>query len=245
VFKSGAITAIGSGGNLQLDGAQARVSIGAGTTNSALSALAVNYGALGLQGDTSNGAGGSTITTTAGLTNYGTIDLDTNDGEGGSALRIGGALINLGVMHIGCNLLGAATTVTATGLASSGTLIVQGNGESGTTTEATLNIAGAAPTVLVGNNTVAGDADWVFKSGGITQIGNSANLVLDGAQARVSIGAGTTNSALTGLASNYGYLGWTATRPMGPADRRSRRRWGSPTSARLASTPATTRAAAH
>ena len=205
-FKSGAITSIGVNGELEIDGAQARVSVGAGTTNSALTTLTANYGILYLRGGTSYGAGGTSVTTKVGLTNFFGMDIDFNGGEGGSSLAIGGQFVNRGLVNIGNNGLSAATTVTAAALANSGTLTLQGNEASGATSQATLNIGGAAPASLTGSTYVRGDADLEFKSGPITSIGGGAVLEIDGAQARVSLGAATTNTALTALAANYGTL---------------------------------------
>jgi hypothetical protein len=88
------ITAIGSGAQLSLDGAQARVSIGAGTTNSALTGLASNAGTFEMEGNTGLGAGGATVTTTTGFANTGNVFIDAFGGEGASTLTLGGALTN-------------------------------------------------------------------------------------------------------------------------------------------------------
>jgi hypothetical protein len=206
-FGSGAITTIETGSSLELDGAQARVSIGAATTNSALSDLSENYGALTMQGDIGYGAGGTSVTTTVGLTNSGTVDIDsTNGGDGGSSLTIGGTLINYHSATIGNTDLGGLTTVKASALFNSGSLTVQGNDTSGTTDQATLAITGATSAALFGSVRVSGDADLEFGSGAITTIETGSSLELDGAQARVSIGAATTSSALSDLSENYGTL---------------------------------------
>src|SRR5580704_661363 len=206
-FASGGIKAIGTGASLELDGSQARVSIGSGTTSTALSGLASNAGTLTMRGDTGLGAGGASVTTTTGFANAGILGVDSiSFGDGGSTLTLGGTLTNSGAVSIGNTGLSAAATVTATGLDNSGTLVVQGNAASGATNLATLDITVAAPTTWTGAARVSGDALLEFKSGGITAIGHNAFLELDGAEARVSIGSGTTSSALTGLASNAGTL---------------------------------------
>jgi fibronectin-binding autotransporter adhesin len=206
-FASGGITAIGTGAVFELDGAQARVSIGSGTTSTALSGLASSAGTFLLSGDTGRGAGGASVTTTTGFSNAGNLEVDSlSFGDGGSTLTFGGTLTNSSAAFIGNIGLSAATTVTASGLDNSGTLVLQGNAASGATNLATLDITAAAPTTATGIIRVIGDALIEFKSGGITAIGSNATLELDGAEARVSIGPGTTSSALSGLASNAGTL---------------------------------------
>jgi hypothetical protein len=93
--------------------------------------------------------------------------------------------------------------VTGTLANAGGIINLQGNATSGTTDQATLNIQGAMPTTVAGQLNLAGDA-LLQVTNGITAIGSGGQLSLAGAQARVSIGAGATNSALTGLASNAG-----------------------------------------
>jgi hypothetical protein len=51
---------------------------------------------------------------------------------------------------------------------------------------------------------IRGDADLEFASGAITAIASGGELTLEGSGARVSIGAGTSSTALTGLATNAG-----------------------------------------
>jgi hypothetical protein len=207
-FGSGAITSISQASSLEIDGAEARISIGAGSTSSALSDLSDNYGTITLQGDTGDGAGGTSVTTTVGLTNAGTLDIDFNGGDGASSLTIGGALDNTatGSLSVGNTALGASTRLDATSLGNAGSLTVQGNDTSGTTDQATLAITGATSAALFGSVRVSGDADLEFGSGAITTIETGSSLELDGAQARVSIGAATTSSALSDLSENYGTL---------------------------------------
>jgi hypothetical protein len=201
-FASGGITAIALGAQLELDGALARVSIGSGTTSTALSGLASNAGTFLLRGSDSNGAGGASLTTTTSFSNAGTLGVDAASGDGGSGLTVGGTLTNTGTATIGNTALGASTTVAATNLVNSGTLILLGNAAGGTADQATLDITGAAPATATGTIIIDGDADLEFVSGGITAIGSGALLELDGAAARVTIGAST--SALSKLATNSG-----------------------------------------
>src|SRR5579883_1712288 len=200
-FGSGALTNIDSTGSLRLNGAGSRVSIGPGTTNSALSGLASNAGILTLDN-------GATVTTTTGLTNSNTIEVDIFFGEGGSTLNVGGTLTNSNTVNIGNTGLSSATTVTAAALSNTGTINLTGNTSSAT--QATLNVAGAAGFGTAGHVTGAvnlqGDALLEFGSGALTNIDSTGSLRLNGAGSRVSIGPGTTNSALSGLASNAGIL---------------------------------------
>jgi hypothetical protein len=200
------ITAIGASSQLSLAGAQARVSIGSGTTNSALTGLANNAGTFIMQGDTGLGAGGATVTTTTGFTNTNNVFIDAiGGGQGASTFNIGSNLTNSGTFDIGVTNLSAPTNVTVGGTLNNtgGTINLQGNAASGTTNQATLNIQGAMPTTVAGQLNVSGDA-LLQVTNGITAIGANSQLSVNGAQARVSIGSGTTNSALTGLASNAG-----------------------------------------
>jgi hypothetical protein len=110
-YAGGAITALGSGAELALGGARARIAVGAETgRNSALSGLADNAGTLVL-------AGGATLATTAGLNNIGTIAIG---GRRGGLLTVGGTLRNSGDLVIGSTSLARAATVTAAGLVSTG-----------------------------------------------------------------------------------------------------------------------------
>ncbi|HKM62973.1 MAG TPA: hypothetical protein VJY39_10835 [Acidisphaera sp.] len=199
------ITTIGNGSALELDGAQARVSLGAGTSSSALSQLSVNDGTLLMRGDSGDGGGGATLTTTTGFTNLGNLWVDYYGQDGGSTLTLGGTLTNSDQTTIGNNSLSASTTVTATGRVNNDALTLQGNNASGTTDEAILDITGAVSSTLTGSVRVGGDADLEVGST-ITAIGNGSGLELDGATARLSLGAGTTSSALSQLSLNDGTL---------------------------------------
>ena len=199
------ITSVASGTTLELDGAQARASIGAATTSTALTGLSLNAGTLSLRGNSGYGAGGAAVTTTTALTNEGTLWVDQYGGDGGSKLAIGGALVNHVTTLIGNGSLTASTTVTATGLSNSGSLTLQGNVTSGTTNQATLDITAATGAATTGFLRIGGDADLELISK-ITSVASGTTLELDGAQARASIGAATTSTALTGLSLNAGTL---------------------------------------
>jgi hypothetical protein len=173
-----------------------------------------DQGALAI--NTTSGSGAA-VTIGGGLNNTGTLSVDTfyqvhliswrplkyvTYSSGGSSLGIGGALTNSGAVDIGNGHLKASTTVTARTLVNTGSITLQG--AFGSTYEATLDITGAAPSTLTGSVTLKEDSLLEFGSGGIKTIGAGASLALYGAQARVSIGAGATDSALTGLSSNAG-----------------------------------------
>ncbi len=205
-FGSG-ISQIGAAGSLVMVGSGARISLGADTTSTALLGLSGNAGLLQLRGNLSQDSGGASVTTTTDFANSGTlyVDVITGNADGGSSLTIGGTLTNTGTVTIGNAAMTAPTTVTAAALNDSGPLILQGNGSANTTNQATLAIAGAAPTTLNASWFVGGDADLEFGTG-ISQIGAAGSLVMVGSGARISLGADTTSTALLGLSGNAGFL---------------------------------------
>jgi hypothetical protein len=205
-FGSGGITSIAAGVELQLDGAQSLITSGGVAGNSGLGKLTTNAGTFDMEGNWSTGPGGSAVTTTVGLTNTGTLALDVYGNDGASSLAIGGILTNRGVVNIGNSSLSADTTVSATSFTNYGSIDLQGNTASKATNQAILAIGAAAPAALTGTVYVRGDADLEFTKSSITSISAGAFLELDGAQAVVSDGAGTTNSALSGLATVTGRL---------------------------------------
>ena len=194
-FHSGGITAIASGADLSLNGADALVALSTAlTTNSALTGLATNAGTLNLSD--------SPFTTTVALNNTGTLEVDYSyygTAGGGSAVAIGGTLTNSGFVEIGNTGITKATTVTAKGLANTGTIDLTG----GAATRATFDSTAAAPATWTGSAILSGDAVLEFASGGITAIGSGAELSLNGALSWVALSTALTgNSALTKLASN-------------------------------------------
>jgi hypothetical protein len=206
-FGSGAITSIASGAQLNETGAQARVAIaGTPNSNSALTTLSSNAGQLMLNN-------GATLTTNPGtnLANSNFLALDFFGSQGGSSLTVGGTLTNTssGTVQVGTSggSLSATSTVSAAALSNSGTIDLFGNTTPGTTNQATMLIAGAAPSSLTGTYNLSGDALLQFGSGAITGIASGAQLNETGAQARVAIaGTPNSNSALTTLSSNAGQL---------------------------------------
>jgi Hint domain len=138
-----------------------------------------------------------------------TIDIDS--GAGGTEFSVGGTLTITSYIDIGNPDLSAATTVSvgAIELNNSADLSLTGSSSA----LATLEIASAAglgtPGELTGQVTIAGDAVLEFDGGGsITTIDDGASLWLIGpnaflADTQQSV---TSNSALTGLATNAGYL---------------------------------------
>ncbi|MCW2275292.1 hypothetical protein GJ654_14800 [Rhodoblastus acidophilus] len=208
-FASGQITTIAGGASLKLDGPSAFIAdAGALTSNSALTGLTTNSGTLSL----SNGAA---IKTTAGLTNTsgGYIYLDVNRNgavvNGGTSLALGGVLTNKGAFSVGSASLMTLDTVTATGVANSGTITLTGGAS--WSSRAVLNVTGVAGFgtvgVLTGQVNLSGNALLEFASGQINTIARGASLMLDGPSALIAdAGALTRNSALNGLALNGGSL---------------------------------------
>jgi hypothetical protein len=187
---SGGITSIGAGAELQLDGAQSRVSLGTGTTNSGLSGLTSNAGTIDFEGDWDTGPGGTSVTTSGGFTNTGTLSIDVDGNDGASAFTIGGILTNTGTLAIGNADLSAATTLSAEGLVNDRNITLQGNA-SNSTDQASLIIAAAAPTTLYGSWSVFGEANVAFTGGGSVQtIAFNSLLELAGAGARLTDHAG-------------------------------------------------------
>ncbi len=124
---------------------------------------------------------------------------------GGDTVSIGTRLINSGAIDIGNNGITASTTVTAASLTntSTGNITLQGNASSGTTDEATLDITGSNSATVSGTLSVLGDADLELVTG-ITNVSSTGYLRVDGQQARISIGAGLSSNALSGLTWNAG-----------------------------------------
>jgi hypothetical protein len=204
------ITSVASTGFLQIDGAQARISLGAGTKSNGVSGLAYNAGTVNFDGNCSLGYGGTTVTTTTGFTNVNTLIVDYYGGDGGTKVTFGGTFTNMGSATIGNTDLGGngsggSTTVTASGLVNTrtATLILQGNTANATTHQATLDITGASSADVSGTLRVLGDADLELTTG-ITSVDTTGFLQIDGAQARISLGAGKTSTGVSGLTYNGG-----------------------------------------
>jgi fibronectin-binding autotransporter adhesin len=200
------ITNVASTGFLQVDGSEARISLGAGSSSNAVTGLTNNAGTVDFEGNSANGHGGTTVTTTVQFTNLlgAQFEVDADAGDGGSAVTLGGAFVNAGTAFIGNSALGDSTTVTATSLTNTGAIYLQGNAASGTTDSATLVIGGVAPSILSGVVSVSGDATLQYGSGGITTIGSEGELALVGAGAKILTSGGT--SALSDLTQNDGTL---------------------------------------
>ena len=204
------ITTVASTGFLQIDGAEARISLGAGETSTGVSGLAYNAGTVNFDGNCSLGYGGTTVTTTTNFTNANTLIVDYYGGDGGTSVTFGGTFTNMGSATIGNTDLGGngsggSTTVTASGLVNTrtATLILQGNTANATTHQATLDITGASSADVSGTLRVLGDADLELTTG-ITSVDTTGFLQIDGAQARISLGAGETSTGVSGLTYNGG-----------------------------------------
>ena len=197
-FASGQITIIAGGALLFLGGATSFIEdAGATGLNSALTGLSENDGTLDLES-------GVTVSTTGGLTNTGTIDIDVIPGAG-SSLTIGGALTNSGSIAITGGI--SPSEVSVQGLANSGTIEVSsGFGAAA----ALLNVSSAAgfgtAGTLTGQVTLYGGGAIEFASGEITTIASGASLTLDSTAYIEDAGATGSNSTLTGLTENDGAL---------------------------------------
>jgi hypothetical protein len=145
---------------------------------------------------------GGALTTTGGLNNGGGLYVN-NGGTGGGSLTVGATLTNSNFMQVGNS--GLATVVSAQGLSNTGRIDIDG----GSTGQALLSIAAAAPATWTGTLNVSGNGLLEFGgTTGIGAIGSNAQINLFGTQAFVAAaGLGTTsNTALTGLATNSGQL---------------------------------------
>jgi hypothetical protein len=195
------ISSIASGAQINLFTSQGFVAAaGLGTSsNTALAGLSSNAGQLLLQS-------GTTLSTTSGLNNSGTIYVN-NGGLGGASLSIGGTLTNSNFLQVGNNNL--ATTVTAQGLSNTGRIDIDG-GASSSSQEALLNVTNAgAPSTWVGTLNVSGYGLLEFAgTSGISSIASGAQINLFTSQGFVAAaGLGTSsNTALAGLSSNAGQL---------------------------------------
>ena len=194
---SGGISTIASGGNINLYGSRAVVAVNnPGTAgDSALTGLAAIAGELQLQN-------GASLTTSVGLNNSNYL-LVNNGGGGGSSLTIGGTLTNSGDVQAGNNSL--ATTISAQGLINTGQLNIEG----GTTAQALVTIAAAAPTSWTGTANISGEGVLDFGgSNGISTIASGGAIDLYGSQAVIALSAlgATSDTALTGLAVISGQL---------------------------------------
>ena len=210
-FSQGSIQSIAAGGEIRINTTTSFFANASATTqNSALAGLTSNAGDFELQDAASASLSGA-------LDNTGTISLDNDtnyglDANGGSTLAIAGALANAGRINIGNAILGSSVLVTAASLDNTGGQIyIVGDNAKGT--EATLDIAGAAPTTLTGfvdlggRDSHGGNSLLEFGSGKITAIASGAVLYLANPTSFVADADDILHdSALTSLASNAGEI---------------------------------------
>src|ERR1700678_4250426 len=118
---------------------------------------------------------GATIGVSSDLTNTGVFAVDTqtdygDNPSGGSSLSIAGTLTNSDALNIGNGLLTAPTTVMAAALANTGAINVTGDGSVGTTKQAVLDIAAAAPTTWTGSIGLYGQGLLEYGSGSMGNV---------------------------------------------------------------------------
>ncbi len=209
-YGSGSITSVASGAQIYFGSSTGYIEdAGAQDSNSALSGLTKIAGDFELQY-------GPAVSVTGDLTITGSVELDTqtNYGDtpsGGSSLTIAGALINSGYLSVGGSFFGnnsltADATVSAATLNNSGgTITLTGNNNTGSTNQAQLIVAGAAPGTWTGTLNMTGASLVAFGSGQITGIAQGAEIDINSFNGYIAdSGALTSNSALAGLASNAG-----------------------------------------
>ena len=197
-------TTIAAGGELELDGGEASVSIGAGVQNSGVVNLVNNQGTFLVRGDSGYGTGGVTLAMTGGFTNSETVEIDYYGGDGGSTVSYNGTLTNQGGFTVGNSYEAAATTVTATNLSNlSGQLTVSGS----STIAGILSVSGVAYNYAGVTVNTGGD---LAVSGAYIQYGGSTtvNGTL-GAKTYTQNGGSTTVNgtiASTTVADHNGYV---------------------------------------
>jgi hypothetical protein len=201
------IGTIGTNSGILLSGPQAFVAAAGinSTSNSALSGLSTiaSGGGLSL-------SEGASLTTNGGLTVSAAIgtgpngSLGVTGATGNSTLDIGGTRTNGGALSIGTfSVFSGAATVTASALANTGEIVIEGS----STSKGALEIGSPASSTWTGTALLSGNALLQFAgTSQINTIGANAEISLTGPQAFVAAaGLGTTtNSALTSLSSNAG-----------------------------------------
>ena len=215
-YSGPAISSLGSGAILSLDGPAASINDGSlvpanGSTNSALDALAANAGAISV-------GGGASVQTDAGvnLTNTGHITVASDTTGPTSALAVGGTLSNSGLIDVQAGYSGA--TLTAAGFSNSG--IVQLIG--GLTTQALLDVTGTASTnafvsaagaLSPGVYDISNDAQLEYAGAGVSSIPEGAAVFIEGPfgasfndGSLAPLTSSGVNSALDTLSSNAGTL---------------------------------------
>ena len=132
--------------------------------------------------------------------NFTTINIDAT-GSGGSSLSTTLGLSNTkdGTLSLGNALMTSSDNISAASLANTGQISLTGSNSA----QAKLNIGGAAgfgaAGVLYGNVTLAANSAIQFASGSITTIVAGASLKLGAGNTYVEAGATNSNSALNAL----------------------------------------------
>jgi len=181
-FGSGEITTLD--GDLSMFGSSAGIDDSGGAQNSALKGIT----SIGASGKLDLEAAAS-LTTTAALTNKGSLYLDNDYMDGGSTLSVGRKITNEGVLEIGAlnGDLSANSIIKAPSLDNSGgRIVLQGNSPY----QALLHITsaadlGTAAGQLDGIVTLQGDSAIEFASGALTTIESGGEFNLYGNQAFV------------------------------------------------------------
>ena len=201
-FASGQITTIASGAQLQLYGASLLADASDTTHNSALTGLSSIAGYL-------NVGNGEVLNIAGDISDSGRWDIDFG-GAGGSDVTVTGTLTNSGQLYFGNSFLSSPVAITLGGFDNTGGLTLTGNSQGATADTATLQIGTAAGFgtvgVLSGTVDLNGVALLEFASGQITSVASGGQLQLYGASLLADASDTKHNSALTGLASDAGYV---------------------------------------
>jgi len=186
-------------GRVRLFGNASMQFTGGGTINSIASGATLEIDTW--RGFQPSLTGLSGLTFNAGMLNLDARTFSGNGWYGGMNLTFNNTVTNTGTINYGnITVNNGSDLVTMPGLNNTGNLIMIG----GQTSGVTLNITGAAPATLTGDNYLQGNAVLQYGSGAITAIGSGAVLDLNGG--RVGLNGQGGNSALTHLASNAGGL---------------------------------------
>jgi hypothetical protein len=155
----GAWTVTGAGASATLSGVSSNAGTLALANGASVTTVGVgltNTGGVSVDGGFDAGGGGGALTlggaltnSAGAVTNTGSVNVDNVfGGSGGSTVTVGGALDNdSGSLGIGNTALSAPATVTANGLSNTG----GGISIIGTTNQASLKVAVAAPSTSLGN----------------------------------------------------------------------------------------------
>ena len=208
-YQSGTIDTIASNATVRIDGNAAFIGSQADNSNpdGALVDLSEVDGSLVLTNGASKSVYGNLL-----VTNFLGLDSDNYSTEGGSDFGVTQTLTDNGTVVVGPGNgdLSAGSDLSATGLAGTGAIYLQGSTAGAGSPVAELDITDAAST-LTNRVYLSGMSLLRYSSGSIQTIANGALLSLSGANAQVvTLANYGNNSALAGLTEIDGTLAVTS-----------------------------------